>query len=100
MTQSLVLRYAPGRCCSTVDCRKVFILTAWGERVNGFVTIDNDAAELLEYAFETAYMNGKPGMWSYIEGVLNRCRSRNILTAEAAREWDEMRPDAEQGVGV
>ena len=93
MTQSLISRYAPGRCCTTMDCRKVFTLTAWGEAVDGYTTINENAAGLLEYAFETACLNGKPAAWGYIEGVLNRCRDRGIQTARAAREWDEERPD-------
>lgn len=94
--QDLVARYAPGRCCTTADCRKVFTLAAW-RREDGYRNVDEGG--LLEYAFEQAMLNGKAGIWNYIEGILNRCLARDIYTAEEARAFDEERPDKETGWG-
>lgn len=95
--RDLVSRYAPGRVCTAVDCRKVFSLAAWSIDEHGKKTVDEGG--LLEYAFEQAMLNGKAGIWSYIEGILNRCNMREIYTAEDARAFDEERPDKESGWG-
>lgn len=96
--RDLVYRYAPGRGCTTTDCLKVFCLAAWTTDEHGHKTVD--AGGLLEYAFEQAMLNGKAGIWSYIEGILNRCNMREIYTAEEARTFDQERPDKEAGWGA
>ena len=69
------------------DCRKVFQHCAVPENL-----------VLLEYAFETAAVAGKAGDWRYIDGIMNRLNARDIHTPEEAREWDEERPDIDEGV--
>ena len=54
-------------------------------------------AKLLEYAFETAAIAGKADDWRYIDGIMARLLARDIHTPEAARQWDEDRPDIDEG---
>ena len=53
--------------------------------------VSDDAAGLLEYAFEAAHKAGKSGNWNYITAVLDRCSLYEIYTAEDARTADEER---------
>lgn len=68
------------------DCRKVFTYCAAPE-----------SAGLLDYAFETAALAGKADDWRYIDGIMARLLARDIHTPEAARQWDEDRPDIDEG---
>lgn len=53
--------------------------------------VSEDAAGLLQYAFEAASKSGNAGNWNYITAVLDRCSLQNIYTAEEARRADEER---------
>lgn len=86
-------RYVPTALHGALDCRKIFQHTVRIDGEGGGMYVDPVAVGLLEYAFEVAWQAGKPGNWSYIDGVLNRCSARGILSAQMAREWDEDRPD-------
>lgn len=72
-----------GRQHTQGDCDIIYHRVVFGGCVN------NDAADLLGYAFEAANRAGKPGNWNYIEAVLDRCSLQNIYTAEEARRADE-----------
>lgn len=91
--KKLFATYAPSSTCTALDYKKIFEHVAWWDPAGGTRTFNCTTAELLEYAFETAWKAAKPGNWGYIDGVMGRCNARGIQTAQQAREWDEDRPD-------
>lgn len=57
--------------------------------------IDQDAADLLDYAMEQAAVAGKGGNWNYIGGILDRLALRDIRTKAQAVEYDITRREEE-----
>lgn len=93
---SLSYRLIPsaGRAPFPADRRHIFI-RAFSCSATGQWQVSSDALDLLTYAFGEAASAGKPGVWSYINGILGRLSSRGITTLQQAREFDESRPDKE-----
>lgn len=85
---------AAGRAPTAADRRHIFI-RAFSCSATGQWQVSSDALDLLTYAFGEAASAGKPGVWSYINGILGRLSSRGITTLQQAREFDESRPDKE-----
>lgn len=73
--------------------RPTIIPCAWDRRMVFTLSDAVDNCELLDYAFEQAQLAGKVENWKYIAGVIRSLHSRNILTVQQAREWDDQRPD-------
>ena len=51
-------------------------------------SIDEDRRDLLHYAFEQAALTGKPGNWSYIQGVLQRLHERGICDLHGVADYE------------
>lgn len=83
-----------GRAPTPTDRRNIF--TAAFRHSDGKWKADNDALDLLRYAWDEAATAGKPGVWSYVNGILTRLADRRITTLKEAREFDETRPDKEE----
>jgi hypothetical protein len=84
VTHDLFKRYV-GKLPNDADCERT------SNRIMRGGEINEDAAGLLEYAFEAAHKAGKPGNWNYIEAVLDRCSLYEIYTADDAKRADEER---------
>lgn len=82
-----------GRAPTPTDRRNIF--TAAFRHSDGQWKADTDALDLLRYAWDEAASAGKPGVWSYVNGILGRLSTRGITTLQQAREFDETRPDKE-----
>lgn len=82
-----------GRAPTPTDRRNIF--TAAFRHSDGQWKADADALDLLRYAWDEAASAGKPGVWSYVNGILGRLSARGITTLQKAREFDETRPDKE-----
>lgn len=83
-----------GRAPTPTDRRNIF--TAAFRHFDGQWKADNDALDLLRYAWDEAAAAGKPGVWSYVNGIRGRLSARGITTLQQAREFDETRPDKEE----
>lgn len=82
-----------GRAPTPTDRRNIF--TAAFRHSDGQWKADTDALDLLRYAWDEAASAGKPGVWSYVNGILGRLSSRGITTLKEARAFDRERPDKE-----
>lgn len=82
MTDKLFCRYIPQKLPQPWDYRRVFMYYGIPGRFN-----------LLNYAFESATVAGKPCDWRYIEGIMDKLFERGVETEAQAREWDLTRPD-------
>ena len=83
-----------GRAPTPTDRRNIF--KAAFRHSDGQWKADTDALDLLRYAWDEAAAAGKPGVWSYVNGIRGRLAFRNITTLQQAREFDETRPDKEE----
>ena len=82
-----------GRAPTPTDRRNIF--TAAFRHSDGQWKADTDALDILRYAWDEAASAGKPGVWSYVNGIRGRLSARGITTLQQAREFDETRPDKE-----
>lgn len=50
--------------------------------------VEQYGSELVMYAFEQAFQNGRPGNWNYINGILRNLKQRGVDTLEDAEGLD------------
>ncbi|MGM9587419.1 MAG: hypothetical protein ACI3VA_08045, partial [Candidatus Limivicinus sp.] len=95
ITADLITKYM-GRDYTSLDCKIVFQYVCLYVIPGGGYSVNDDAADLLEYAFEQAQIAGFGCDWRYVRGIMDRLAARDIHTRAEAEAFDAERPDREE----